>query len=132
MVQYFKLVQSGRKCKIVKTGGIRWSLILQRIDTVCVKDLESSLEWYTTKLGLKLRWIMREYAALDIGNGEPCIIVIMAKKIIVKLKRHAEVHVNLRKSIIYKNDVQKCMSIPDKRGKAANNLITPAYLHVIC
>lgn len=55
----------------------------KRIDTVFlpVTDIERSIDWYTTRLGLKLRWHLKEhgYAALDIAEGEtPMTLVQVA------------------------------------------------------
>lgn len=54
----------------------------ERIDTVFlyVSDLEKSIEWYTTVLGLKLIWNMGEYAALSVAKGETPLTLAQVPK----------------------------------------------------
>ncbi|TCP54748.1 putative enzyme related to lactoylglutathione lyase [Tumebacillus sp. BK434] len=48
------------------------SELYKRIDTVFlpVRDLEASVAWYAEHLGMKQRWKVNGYAALDIAGGE--------------------------------------------------------------
>lgn len=44
--------------------------MLKRIDTVFlpVSNLDSAIAWYTSTLGLSLRWKVQGYAALNVGE----------------------------------------------------------------